>query len=140
LVFVTPTASRANIAVALAPFLVTTSPSTCHHASPSRSRCTVHCRHAAPSITVEEPSIAVNPSTAFKSPSLRPLLSIAVESPLCLSLLPSISVHHRCDCSPSPSPLRSCCPWLYRRRGAPAPSIAVEEPPRRPLTSCCAVH
>jgi len=140
LALVTPTASRADIAVSLAPFLVTTSPSTCHHESPSRSRRTVHCRRTAPSITVEEPSIAVNPSTAFKSPPLRPLLSIAVESPSCLSLLPSIAVHHSCDRSPSPSPLRSCCPWLYRHQEAAAPSIAVKEPSRRPLTSRRAVH
>ena len=86
------------------------------HPSPSKSCCAVHCRCAVPSITVKEPSmLAVNLSTAFKSPSLRPLLSVAVESPPCLSLSPSIAVHHHCDRSRSPSSLRLRCPSLYCR-------------------------
>ena len=58
------------------PYIAIKMPS--RHPSPSTSRravhcrCAIHCRRAAPSITVEEPSIAVNPSTAFKLPSLRP--------------------------------------------------------------------
>ena len=86
------------------------------------------------------PESQLHTHTAFKLPSLRPLLSITVESPSCLSLSPSIAVHHLCDCSPSPLPSQSRCPLLYRRQGASAPSIAVEEPSRRPLTSRRAVH
>ena len=66
-----------------------------HHPSPSTSRRAVHCRRAAPSITVEEPSIAVNPSTAFKSLSLRPLMPIAVESLLCRPSSSHRAIHHR---------------------------------------------
>ena len=80
----------------------------------------------APSLAVHRRGGAVVPSITIKSPSRRPS--------------PFIAVHHRCDRSPSPSPLRSRCPLLYRHRGAAAPSIAVEEPSRRPLTSRRAVH
>ena len=69
------------------PYITIKEPS--RHPSPSRSR------RAALSITVEELSIAVNPSTAVKSPSLRPLLSIAVELPLCRPSLSHHTVHHR---------------------------------------------
>ena len=172
------------------------------HPLPSRSRRAVHCHRAAPSITVKEPSIAVDPSSVFKSsPLLRPSLSITVESPSCRpslshravhhclvtiapsftvhrccnhspsalhshhplpsiatnkpSRLPSpsschravhhspslyIAVHHCCDRSPSPSPSQSRCPLLYCRQGATAPSIAIKEPSRRPLTSRCTIH
>jgi len=96
-----------------------------------------HCCRAAPSITVEEPSIAVNPSTAFKLPSLRPLLSIAVQSPSCrpssshrtihhcqAAIAPSFAVHRHCNHSPS---------VLHSRH--PSPSIAAEKPSRLPSPS-----
>ena len=75
------------------PYITIKEPS--RHPSPSRSRRAVHCRRAAPSITVEELSIAVNLSTAFKSPSLRSLLSIAVQSLLCRPSSSHRAVHHR---------------------------------------------
>ena len=104
-----------------------------HHPLPSRSR----RRRATPSITVKEPSIAVNPSTAFKSTSLRPLLSIAIELPLCrpssshravhhrqVAITPSFAVHRRCNHSPSASCSRH-----------PSPSIAANKPSRLPSLS-----
>ena len=75
------------------PSIATKEPS--RHPLPSRSRSAVHCCRAAPSITVEEPSIAVNPSTAFKSLSLRPLMPIAVESLLCRPSSSHRAIHHR---------------------------------------------
>ena len=124
------------------PYITIKEPS--RHPLPSRSRHTVHCRRTAPSITVEEPSMAVNPSTAFKSPSLRPLLFIAVESPSCRPWSSHRAVHHRqvaivpsfafhCHCNHSPSAPRSC---------HPSPSIAANKPSCLPsLSSChCAVH
>ena len=84
-----------------------------------------------PSITVEEPFIAV------KSPSLRPLLSIAVQSPSCrlssshraihhrqAAIAPSFIVHRRCNHSPS---------VLHSRH--PSPSIAAEKPSCLPSPS-----
>ena len=117
------------------PYIAIKEPS--RHPSPSRSRRAVHCRCAAPSITAEEPSIAVNPSTPFKSPSLCPLLSIAVESPSCrpssshravlhsqVAIAPSFAVHCRCNHSPSAS-----------RSRHPSPSIAAEKPSHLPSPS-----
>jgi len=124
------------------PYIAIKEPS--HHQLPSRSRCAVHCRCAAPSITIEEPSIAVDPSTAFKSQSLRPSLFIAVESSSCRSSLshravyhrqvaiaPSFAVHRHCNHSPSAS-----------RSRHPLPSIAADKPSRLPSPSSChrAVH
>ena len=65
------------------------------HPSPSRSHRAVHCHRATPTITVEEPYIAVNPFTALKSPSLRSLLSIAVELPSCHPSSLHRAIHHR---------------------------------------------
>ncbi len=117
-----------------------------HHPSPSKSHRAIHRRRGvvAPSITVKEPSIAVNPSIAFKSPLLSPSLSIAVELPLChpsslhhavhhrqVAIAPSFALHRHCNHSPSAS--RSCHPLS---------SIAPKEPSRRPSPSSrhCAVH
>ena len=218
--FVTPTTSRTNIAVALAPFLVAhrrrlaITPSLdavhrhpsqsftvhCHaihhrqvaialslsvhhhcdrspspsrsccpspyiaikepsrHPLPSRSCCAIHCHRAVPSTTVEEPSIAVNQSTAFKSPSLRPLMPIAVESPLCRSLsshcavhhrqvaiVPSFAVHCRCNHSPSASLLRHSLPSIATKEPShlPSPSSrhrAVHHLPSLSITVVIAVH
>jgi len=115
---------------------------------PSRSCCPSPCiaikepsRHplprATPFITVEEPSITVNPSTPFKPPSLRPLLSITVESPSCRPLSPHRAVHHRQvaivpsfavhrHCNHSPSAMRSRNPSL---------SIAADKPLHLPSPS-----
>ena len=115
-----------------------------HHPSPPTSRHAVHCHRATPSITVEEPSIAFNPSTAFKSPSLRPLMPITVELSLChlssshravhhhqVPTAPSFAVHRCCNHSPSASHSRH-----------PLPSIATNKPSRLPSPSSChrAVH
>ena len=89
------------------PSIATKEPS--RHPLPSRSHRAIHCHCAAPSITVEEPSIAVNPSTAFKSPSLCPLLSIAVESLSCCPLPSHHAVHHR-QVAIAPSIAVHCCP------------------------------
>ena len=91
------------------------------HPLPSRSRRAVHCRRATPSITIEEPSIAVNPSTAFKLPLLRPLLSIAVELPSCcpssthcavqhrqVAIAPSFAIHRHCNHRPLPFTTHCC--------------------------------
>ena len=117
------------------PYIAIKEPS--RHPSPSTSRHAVHCRRAAPSITVEELSIAVNSSTAFKLPSLRPLMPIAVESPLCrpssshraihhrqVIIALSFAVHRRCNHSPSAS-----------RSRHPSLSIAAKEPLRLPSPS-----
>ena len=127
-----PSTSRSRC---LSPYITITEPS--RHPSPPRSRRAIHCCRAAPSLTVEEPSIAVNPSTAFKSPLHRPLLSIAVQSPSCrtlpshhavhhrqVAIAPSFAVHRRCNHSPS---------VLHSRH--PSPSIAAEKPPRLPSPS-----
>ena len=112
--FIVLTAGRVNIAIALAPSsssIVVESSS--RRPSPSSCRRAVHRRCATPSITVN-------------SPSRRPS--------------PSIAAHRRCALSPSPP--RSRRPLSSRshravphRRGAVAPSIAVEEPSRRPSPS-----
>ncbi len=75
------------------------------HPLPSRSRCAIHCRRAALSITVKEPSIAVNPST----------ISSCRRSVHCCPLL------------------LSCRRAIHRHRTAP--SITVKLPSRRPLPS-----
>jgi hypothetical protein len=84
-------------------------------------------------------SVALVPSLAVHCCRGAVVLSITVKSP---SRRPSpfIAVHHRCDRSPSPSPLRSRCPSLYRRRGAAVPTIAVKELMRRQLMSLRTVH
>ena len=129
------------------------------HPSPSRSRKAVHCRRAAPSITVKEPSmLAVNPSTAFKSPSLRPLLSIAVESPSChpssshgavhhhqVAITPSFAVHRHCNHSPSASRSRHPSPSIAADKPSRLPSLssrhrAVHRCPLLPITVVIAVH
>ena len=111
---------------------------------PSRSRSAIHCCRAASSITVEEPSIADNPSIVFKLPLLYPLLSIAVESPSCrpslsrraihhfqVAIAPSFAVHRRCNHSPS-----------VLRSHHPSPSIAAEELSclTSPSSCHCAIH
>ena len=101
------------------------------------SRRAVHCRRTAPSITIEEPSIAGNPSTAFKSTLLRPLMPITVELPLCRPSSSHRAIHHRqvaiaqsfavcCHCNHSPSASRS-------RHSLP--SITAKEPSHLPSPS-----
>ena len=106
------TAGRVDIAIALVPssssiVVVVKSPS--RRPSPSSCRRAVH-RHCA------TPSIAVNSPSRRPSPPIRCALGL---SPL----------HLRC-----PLPSRSHHA-VHGRRGAVAPSLAVEEPLRRPLLS-----
>ena len=108
--FIAPTAGRVDIAITLAPSsssIVVESPS--RRPSPSSCRRAVH-RHCA------TPSIAVNSPSRRPSPPIRCALGL---SPL----------HLRC-----PLPSRSHHA-VHGRRGAVAPSLAVEEPLRRPLLS-----
>ena len=114
--FVTPTASRADIAITLASFLV-----------PHRRR------------------LAISPSLDVKLQLHRPSPSIAIHRHAVhhrqVAIAPSLSVHHHCNRSPSSS--RSCCPSPYIaikephpihcHQGAVVPSIAIG--PRRPSPS-----
>ena len=76
-------------------------------------------------LLLPQPAVLTSPSRSRRSSS-----SIVVKSPSCRSS-PSITAHCRCALGPSPPrsrhplPLRSC----------PAPSLAVEEPSRRPSPS-----
>ena len=115
-----------------------------HHPLPSTSCRAVHCHRAAPSITVEELFITVNPSTAFKLPSLHPLMPIAVESPLCHPLSSHHAVHHLQDTIAPSFAVQRCCnhsPSALRLRHS-SPSITAEEPSRvtSPSSRHCAVH
>ena len=104
------TADRVDIAIVLAPSsssIVAESPS--RRPSPSSCRRAVHRRCATPSITVN-------------SPSHRP--SPPIRCALGLSLL-----HLRCPLLSRSRHAAHC------RRGAVVPSLAVEEPSRRPLLS-----
>jgi hypothetical protein len=118
LAFVTPTASRADIAVALAPFLVVQ-----HHCQLPITRSLdveLQSRRPSPSITVHHRSSPRRPSppschrAVLIHPS--PLQSQSIAVALALSL----TVHHH--------------------ERAVAPSITIKEPSRRPLPSRRTVH
>ncbi len=117
LVFVTPTASRANIAVALAPFLVA---HRCRLAITPSLGVELHSRRPSPSIAVHH-----RPSPRRPSPPSRHRAILIRPSPLrsqsiAVALVLSLTVH--------------------RHQRAVGPSIAVKEPSRRPLPSRRPVH
>jgi hypothetical protein len=110
LAYIAPTTGRVNIniAIVLAQFLIVH----CH-----RGRVTI-----VPSLAVELPSRLRRPL-----PSRR-----ALHHPL-FAIAPSIAAYRRCALGPSPPRLRRTSPLRSHRavplrRGAVAPSIAVEEP------------
>jgi len=86
----------------------------------------LHCSSSP--IAIDSPSRRPLMSSCSRAVHRHPLSSITVHCHTVhhrqVAIAPSLSVHHHCDRSPSPS--RSCCP---------SPYITIKEPSRHPLPS-----